>query len=545
MTNLSQEKRKRMLTFLNMIKGKNKDDDKALMAINEIENALTEKKYGLVWEQHEEAVDVKMQTHIPVFTEDKNREITMAPGEYYNFLLEGDNLHSLYLLEKTHKGKIDVIYIDPPYNRGKNDFKYDDNFIDRNDSFKHSKWISFLRERLNEARSLLSEKGIICISIDDNEFAQLKMLMDEIFGEDCFLNMFVWKRNSSVKTDKEKFTVNTEYVFLYSHTKQYYLNSVYKPLSESTRKMYSKDDKDGRGPYRLYPLQKPKSPGPETTYDYVDNNGKVWKCPPKGWRIKYDKLKALENDGRLCLANKSLSEKAYWNERENEGKRIDTLWDDLSENSTGSKELRRIIGEQNVFDNPKPIDLIQRCIKIADKENSIVLDFFAGSGTTAQAVLALNKEDGGQRRFILCTNNENSICEDVTYPRVKTVITGIRPDGGKYSDGIPANLKYYRTGFVSKNEEFLSDVLLNHIAEMIQLEHGIKLDGKQYIMVMSDEEADKLAAHWNEYPEVKVLYVSKNVLLTTEQEQLFKNIKICIIPDYYFDFELQEVGESW
>jgi adenine-specific DNA-methyltransferase len=528
-----------------MIKGKNKDDDKALMAINEIENALTEKKYGLVWEQHEEAVDVKMQTHIPVFTEDKNREITMAPGEYYNFLLEGDNLHSLYLLEKTHKGKIDVIYIDPPYNRGKNDFKYDDNFIDRNDSFKHSKWISFLRERLNEARSLLSEKGIICISIDDNEFAQLKMLMDEIFGEDCFLNMFVWKRNSSVKTDKEKFTVNTEYVFLYSHTKQYYLNSVYKPLSESTRKMYSKDDKDGRGPYRLYPLQKPKSPGPETTYDYVDNNGKVWKCPPKGWRIKYDKLKALENDGRLCLANKSLSEKAYWNERENEGKRIDTLWDDLSENSTGSKELRRIIGEQNVFDNPKPIDLIQRCIKIADKENSIVLDFFAGSGTTAQAVLALNKEDGGQRRFILCTNNENSICEDVTYPRVKTVITGIRPDGGKYSDGIPANLKYYRTGFVSKNEEFLSDVLLNHIAEMIQLEHGIKLDGKQYIMVMSDEEADKLAAHWNEYPEVKVLYVSKNVLLTTEQEQLFKNIKICIIPDYYFDFELQEVGESW
>ena len=270
-------------------------------------------------------------------------------------------------------------------------------------------------------------------------------------------------------------------------------------------------------------------------------------------------------------------------------------------NSAATKELKKIMGS-STFSYPKPSIFVKEIIRCASKKDSTVLDFFAGSGTTAQAVLELNTEDDGSRKFILCTNNENKICEQITYTRIKQVITGynfngkdnhlllkqkitindiknsekllgvihditmenkeayddiktsvkngfITVIGAKNNrgtkDGIPANLKYYRTDFVAKDEEFLSDALLKHIAEMIQLEHGIKLDGKQYIMVMNDEEADKLAAHWDEYPEVKVLYVSKNVLLTTKQEQLFKNVEICIIPDYYFDFELQEVGESW
>lgn len=295
----------------------------------------------------------------------------------YNFLLEGDNLHSLKLLEKTHKGKIDVIYIDPPYNRGKNDFRYNDDYIVKEDGYKHSKWLSFMSERLIIAKELLSDKGLIFISIDDNEIAQLRLLMDEIYGESNFINSFIWKRNSSVKTEKEKFTINTEYVLLYAKSLNFELNTAYKPLSDSTKKMYNKNDNDGRGYYRLYPLQKPKDPGPETTYDYVDNNGKVWKCPKNGWRMKFEKLKELENDGRLCLDNKALNEKAYWNERENEGKRIDTLWDDLPENTTGSSELEQTLGEKDKFPNPKPIKLIQRCLEISTK-NAIVLDFFAG-----------------------------------------------------------------------------------------------------------------------------------------------------------------------
>ena len=181
MPNLSQLRRQKMLEFLSKIKEEHKDDDDTLIALGEIENELTSKKYGLVWEKHEEAVDVKMRTHIPVFTEVKEREIVAAPGEAYNFLLEGDNLHSLYLLEKTHKGRIDVIYIDPPYNTGNNDFIYDDKIIDSEDLFRHSKWASFMYERLSLAEKLLSGKGFIAISIDDNEYSVLKLLCDEIF----------------------------------------------------------------------------------------------------------------------------------------------------------------------------------------------------------------------------------------------------------------------------------------------------------------------------------------------------------------------------
>lgn len=175
MSNVSQRKRQQMMAFLERIREEHKDDDDVLAAVGQIENELNSKKYGLVWEEHEEAVDVKMETHIPVFTEDASLEITSGYGEssaHYNFLLEGDNLHSLYLLEKTHTGKIDVIYIDPPYNTGNKDFRYDDKFIDHADGFRHSKWISFIGRRLEIAYRLLSDNGCILMSINDLEYSQ-------------------------------------------------------------------------------------------------------------------------------------------------------------------------------------------------------------------------------------------------------------------------------------------------------------------------------------------------------------------------------------
>lgn len=214
MPNLSQLRRQKMLEFLSKIKEEHKDDDDTLIALGEIENELTSKKYGLVWEKHEEAVDVKMRTHIPVFTEEKEREIVAAPGESYNFLLEGDNLHSLYLLEKTHKGKIDVIYIDPPYNTGHNDFIYEDKFVDSVDSFLHSKWCSFISERLSIAHRLLSDKGLIFISIDDNEYANLKLICDSIFGENNHVSICVWQKIHSIKNDAKYLSVNHDYTNL-------------------------------------------------------------------------------------------------------------------------------------------------------------------------------------------------------------------------------------------------------------------------------------------------------------------------------------------
>ncbi len=340
-----------------------------------------------------------------------------------NLFIEGDNLDALKLLQESYLGKVKMIYIDPPYNTGK-DFVYHDNFKatveeydeateykdeEGNIQFKkneksngryHSDWLSMMYPRLKLARNLLSDDGVIYISIDDNEQANLRKLCDEIFGEDNFINKIVWKKNSSGKTVTEKYPVNIDYLYLYSKTNNYKLNNVFKPLSESTKKMYSKDDNDGRGKYRLYPLQKTGGPGPETTYDYMDNNGKIWKCPPKGWRINKNKLKDLEKDNRLVLDGNSLNEKAYWNERENDGQIADTLWDDLSENSVGTAEVDKLVGK-GLFTNPKPTDLIKRCLKTAIEADFLIADFFCGSGSTAHAVMQLNAEDGGNRKWIM------------------------------------------------------------------------------------------------------------------------------------------------
>lgn len=231
-----------------------------------------------------------------------------------------------------------------------------------------------------------------------------------------------------------------------------------------------------------------------------------------------------------------------------EGKPATNYWPytEVGHTDEAKKELIALFGGNAPFDTPKPTRLMERILQIASNDDSIILDFFAGSGTTGHGVLKYNAaHPESNRRFILCTNNEGGICENVTYPRVKTVITGKRTDGSDYSEGIPANVKYYRTDFVSKQEEYLSDALLEHIREMIQLEHGVKIDGSQYLMVMSDEEADALQANWAAYGDARAIYASKDVLFTTEQNELFANVEIHIIPDYYFDFEMKEVGVTW
>lgn len=590
MANLSQDKRQRMMDFLDTLKQEHTNDDNVLRAIGEIENELNSKKYGLVWEQHEEAVDVKMKDYIPVFTEDHEREIATAPGEYYNFLLEGDNLHSLKLLEKTHKNKIDVIYIDPPYNTLKKGFTYSDQLVDGNDGFRHSKWSSFMFERLIFAKNLLKDDGIIFISVDENEFAQLKMICDEVFSENCFIENFIWNKRVP-KNDKGVGNIH-EYILCYTVNSKfkYKLMSPKKGIKDiqdlmaadrASQKSVSEAEADLR---KLY--KEKNYPRAITLYNNIDNNyrifgkinmswpngntfgprydvfhpitGKPVKVPDRGWRwskatfdqnVDYEHPQYLADGSVICgkiwFSSKDTMQPSTINYLEDVSRML--LRSIISLKSDGGMVIEDIFNRKSVFAYPKPVSLIQTLIDATtyNRRNAVILDFFAGSGTTAQAVLELNQEDGGNRRFILCTNNENNICENVTYPRVKTVITGIRPDGSTYSDGIPANLKYYKTDFVARNEEYLSDALLQHIAEMIQLENGIKLDGKKYLMILTDEQADDISLHWDQYPDVKAIYLSKNVLLTTDQETLFDGIPVYIIPDYYFDFELREEGELW
>lgn len=542
MPNLSQEKRQRMLAFLDTIRQEHKDDDDVLIALGEIESELNAKKYGLVWEQHEEAVDVMMRTHIPVFTEDTGKEITTSAGGVYNFLLEGDNLHSLRLLEKTHRGRIDVIYIDPPYNTGSKDFIYEDAYVDGADGYKHSKWCSFMSERLAMAKNLLSDRGLIFISIDDNEYANLKLVCDAIFGEGNFVTTCVWQKIHSIKNDAKYLSVNHDYVLIYAKR----IENIQIHLLQRTAEMnarYKNPDNDPRGPWQSGDLvaNETRTNG---NYDVVGPTGKVFNVPNrKHWVYSEENMCELLADNRIWFGKNGTSfprKKRFLSEVQ-DGRTPDTWWrnEEVGHNQEGARDLKKVLGSV-VFNNPKPIRLIKRVLDIAAYDNSIILDFFAGSGTTAQAVMEYNGERKKNLSYIVCTNNENNICENVTYERIRRVISGYGA-----TNGIPANLKYYRTDFVARDEEYLSDALLEHIAEMVQLEHGVRIDGQHYIIVMSDEEADALEQNWSNYTDVQAMYISKNVLFTSSQVSLFKDTAQFIIPDYYFNFELREEGETW
>ena len=218
--------------------------------------------------------------------------------------------------------------------------------------------------------------------------------------------------------------------------------------------------------------------------------------------------------------------------------------DNKYSNDNAKKDLS-LFGLGDKFDYSKPVELIKKLIKAYYKNDALILDFFAGSGTTAQAVLELNEEDGGSRRFIVCTNNENNICQEVTYQRIKTVLTGRMASGCEYKKRVKGNLKYYRTDFVDKNSDELVDELLEHIVEMIQLEYGVSINNSQYLIVMDDDEMDDLETNYNSYKNLKAVFLNQDVLLSTSQERMLQNVDTFIIPDYYFDFELREAGELW
>lgn len=547
MANLSQQKRQRMLEFLQTIREEHKDDDDVLIALGEIENELNAKKYGLVWEKHEENIDMQMQDNIPVFKECKEKEITTVLGEKYNFLLEGDNLHSLRLLEKTHAGKIDVIYIDPPYNTGNKDFRYDDRFVDGSDGFRHSKWLSFMASRVQIAHRLLSETGSILISINDIEYAQLKLLCDDMIGEHNYIGTFIWKSRQN-KDNRNITGISIDHEYILAYAKKQNIRNF--RGGERLVNRYSNPDNDPRGPWTSGNMVgiATEEQRPNLHYDFVDHRtGINYGKPAMGWRYDRNTMKRLVDENRIIFPdtpNGRPRRKVFLSDVKEVRPGFSSMVGTDIYTRNGTADIVSVFNKR-VFDFPKPVELLMQLFEQTTNEKSIVLDFFAGSGTSAQAVLELNKKDGGHRTFILCTNNENDICESVTYPRVKTVITGQRIDGSEYSDGIFANLKYYRTDFVSKDIEDVSEKLLSHIVEMVQLENGVNLDGKEYILIMSDSEADTLEQRWNEYPNIKALYVSKNVLFTTKQNALFRNVEIHIIPDYYFKFEMQEVGEAW
>ena len=578
MENLSKRKRDEMIAFLEFLKKQHSDDD-SLMAINSIERELTAKKYGLIWEEHQEEVDKKMETHIPVFSEVPEYEVMEDEhNTTFNFLLEGDNLHSLKLLEKTNRGKVNIIYIDPPYNTGNKDFVYNDEFVGREDLFRHSTWLSFMSERLRIAYKLLSKDGVIFVSIDDNEQAQLKLLMDEIFSEDNFIMCMPRITKKSGKTTSA-YAKNHDYILVYTKRDQ---DIFVMEEHEDNAFKYADEYIEERGKYKLNQTLDYNSLSYSPSLDYpLEIEGEVfypggskelWEERQRGkhrradwaWRWSKKLFQFGYDNGFVVIKRKKdgsarIYTKTYLNAKIGKNSNGDFIIehnkrvkatssieyiDNKYSNDNAKKDLS-IFGLGDKFDYSKPVELIKKLIKAYYKNNALVLDFFAGSGTTAQAVLELNKEDSGSRRFILCTNNENNICREVTYQRIKSILTGTMISEGEYSKKIKGNLKYYVTDFVDKESDELTNELLEHIVEMIQLEYGVSINNSQYIMVIDDDERDELEENFNYYKDLKAVFLSQDVLLSTSQERILQNVNTFIIPDYYFDTELREAGELW
>ncbi len=440
MANLSKLKRDEMLSFLNKLRKENREED-WLYRIKQIEDFICQKKYGLVWDEYIEKIDEIIDCNIPVFKELKDRKIISDEHERYNFLLEGDNLHSLKMLEKTHRGKIDVIYIDPPYNTGNKDFIYNDDFMDKTEECPHSKWLSFMYKRLKIAKKLLSDNGVLFISLDDNEYARLKLLCDSIFCEDNYVSSFIRKTKSMTGDDGNGLNIQHEYLITYALKKNKLLFTGEKKTFDS----YSNPDNDPNG---IWCSADPSAKsGGQSTYFPIKNPYTGFEdYPPKGryWAFSKDTLEKYIATGRIKFKKKyAKGKRGFIFKRYAQSMRkimpVGTLFaaENAYMNASATSEVKKIIGPGS-FHYPKPEIYIRKLIKYSSSKESIILDFFAGSGTTGHAVVQLNKEDGGKRTYILCTNNENNICEEVTYKRLKNI-----------QEYLPHNLKYYRADFIS------------------------------------------------------------------------------------------------
>lgn len=437
------------------------------------------KRYGLIWEEKEEDVEERLRNELPVLREVKERAILADdPDAPNHILIEGDNLEALTTLSYTHENQIDVIYIDPPYNTGNKDFVYNDRFVDADDEYRHSKWLSFMAKRLRIAKRLLSDKGVIFISIDDNEQAALKLLCDEIFGNDKFVATFQRVTTKSGKTPLN-FMVSHEYALCYANRKDIFCGVQFKDESYK----YVDDYVSMRGKYNLKQPLDCNSISYSPSLDYIiEHNGKLYY--PGGSKEKYEKRKqgdyrakdyawrwskelyefGLQN-GWIVFKKDKIYTKGYlcatigkednkyviqYIEKERKRSTIDFISNDYS-NDIAKKQLAKF-GLDIPFDFPKPYNYIADLIATHISKSSTILDFFAGSGTTLHATMQLNADDGGHRKCILVTNNENHICEEVTYERNKRVINGYTTQKGGQVAGLRNNtLRYYRTDFVARN----------------------------------------------------------------------------------------------
>jgi adenine-specific DNA-methyltransferase len=438
--------------------------------IKEIKQLRKRKKYGLVWEDKTENVVEQCITELPVLEEVKEKEIITDSEKPMNLLIEGDNYHALSVLNYTHKGKIDVIYIDPPYNTGAKDWKYNNDYVDINDQWRHSKWLSFMKKRLQLAKQLLKRGGVLICTIDKNEQANLGVLLQEIFNKKEIVCVTIIHNPGGIQG--KNFSHTNEFAYFIHPLNGTFISTIARDDVPSTafRDWGKQSSKREAAKTCFYPIYIKNDRiigfGDVCSDDFHPMNSNILKkdgvvevypIDQKGierkWRFGRETVENIK-DELICKKMKD----EFSILREKKDYRWKTVWIDTKYNANvyGTKLLNNIIEAK--FPYPKSLYAVMDCIKavIHDNKNSIILDFFAGSGTTGHAVMELNKNDGGNRKFILCTNNEDNngegtkIADDMCYPRIEKVIKGYKGllDEKKYQ-GLKGNLKYFRTTFVA------------------------------------------------------------------------------------------------
>ena len=432
---------------------------------------LKKNNLGLVFEDKTEDVVEQSKIKVPVLKEVlKNR---LNPDETYpnNLMIEGDNYLALSVLSYTHKKNIDLIYIDPPYNTGAKNWKYNNDYVDKDDEYRHSKWLSFMRHRLNLAKNLLKDDGVLICAIDDNEQAHLGVLIEQLFPAHEQHAITIIHNPKGVQGTN--FSYTHEYaIFVAPKNKkaigdrslteeEIYVSNLRNWGNESERTdakncFYPIILKDGKiigfgnvASNEFHPKSANEKQKDGSIYIWpIDEKGveRKWRYARQSVEEIKDILQIKESRGgivQIMIAKDYGTYKTVWTDKKY----------DASE--YGTKLLREILPKCD-FDFPKSLYTVYDCLfaVVGSRPNANVLDFFAGSGTTGHAVLEMNKIDGGNRKFILCTNNENNnggnggIAESVCYPRIKAVINGYKNKKDEKTAGIPSNLFYYQTDLV-------------------------------------------------------------------------------------------------
>lgn len=421
---------------------------------------------------------VKYHEFIPM----KAKSLTDNVSLQDNLIIHGDNLKALKALLPMFAGKVDCVYIDPPYNTGNEGWIYNDNVnspmmqdwlgkvVDRDDLTRHDKWLCMMMPRLKLIRELMAEGGSIFISIDDNEVQHLRMLMDELFGEENFIATIIWEKVYSPKSSAKFFSENHDYVVVYAKRKESFVLGLL-PRTEEADAIYQNPDNDHRGPWMSSDLSA-RNPYSKGIYSIQCPGGRVINGPPPGnyWRYSEEKFRILDTDNRI-----------WWGSDKNQVPRIkrflaevkqglvpETIWTykEVGHTQEAKKELLALFGADfQTFTTLKPTRLLERILRVGTEEDSLVLDAFAGSGTTAEAVLRKNAEDGGNRRFIVIECEEYA--DSITAERVRRVINGVSSAKNEsLRNGLDASFSYFELGKPLELENILNGEILPQYSEL-------------------------------------------------------------------------------